>query len=348
MKLVKSTCSHGVPLNDGWGCSYTLSPVFIAVQHGHVELVRWFLRRADTEAPSGALFCAISLRNPDMVKVLLQNGANVNAKGKGRWSALQQASYLGYNKILLILLKNGAEVDHLDEREFSGLMLAARANHAEVVSFLLKAGAQVNLKGHFGRSALFFAMDLLTNAQNSTVIQTLLDGGADVNLKDDNGTTPMLYAVGMVAFPFQLKVQLNVVKFLLEKKALIDDMNHHGDYALKKAVSAGDLHIAELLLKGGAKTDMKDRDGKSLLMAARGNYVHGYTALQITKLLLDYKVPMDIRDNVGRDALLYAVYSQTRDYEVIELLLENGANPCLKPDHGYDVKCCKGGLHQKY
>ena len=343
----------------GWEFSCTFSLVFIAVQHGNSELVKWFLRRG-YKVPLGALFQAISQQNNDTVKVLLRKGADVNETGESGWTALMQASFLGDSAIVTSLLKKKSKskrksihkrrrkrsksesknvlVDRQDERKFSALMLAAQRNHAEVVTLLLKAGVKVNLKGYNGQTALTFAMQdpILQDPNPHKSVQTvkaLLDGGADVNLEEDDGTTPLLFAAGMVGRQWQLEV----IKLLLEKKPIIDHKNSKGNYALKSAVSTGDIAVARLLLEGGAKTDMKDGEGKSLLMV-RKNTFSTSTPEQMMKLLLDYGAPIGIRDNEGKDALLNAVYSQAKDYEVIELLLEKGADPTLKPDHGSNAK----------
>ena len=336
---------YGIPgLGSEWEFSYTLSPVFIAVQHGKIQLVKWLLK-SGTKVPLGALFQAISQRNHNMVKVLLQNGADANETGERGWTALMQASFLGDSAIVSTLLekkskrKRNVIVDHQDERKFSALMLAARYKHAEVVTLLLKAGAKVNLKGYGGKTALLWAMDpsgIQYPDPHSSVkaVKALLDGGADVNLKEDDGTTPLLFAVDMGICQWRLEV----IELLLNKKAVIDHKNSNGNYALKSAVFMCDIEVALLLLERGAKTDMRDGEGKSLLMDVRDHIIKTSTAVQMTKLLLDYGAPIGMRDNEGRDALLHAVYSQPRDYEVIGLLLEAGADPTLKPDHGSDAK----------
>ena len=328
-------------LGSWWKFSYTLSPLFIAVQNGNTQLVEWFLRSGN-KVPLGALFEAISQRNHNMVKLLLQNGANVNETGERGWTALMQASYLGDSAIVSALLNNERkpEVDHMDERKLSALMIAAQHKHAEVVMLLLEAGAKVNLKGYNGKTALMFAtedpygLQDLTPRKSVRTVKALLDGGADVNLEDDNGTSPLLAAAGMVGRQWQQEV----VKLLLEKKAIVDQKNKRGNYALKSAVSTGDIAVARLLLERHAKTDMKDSKGRSLLMDVRNNIFSTSTAVQMVRLLLDYGAPIGIRDNEGKDALLHEVTSQQRDYGVIELLLERGADPTLKPDYGSNVK----------
>ena len=332
----------GIPkLVSGWNYLHTFSPVFIAVQNRHIKLVKWLLRRG-YKVPLGALFQAISQQNHNMVKILLQNGANVNVTGKGGWTALMQASFLGDSAIVSTLLSNERkpEVDHMDEMKLTALKIAAQHKHAEVARLLLTAGAKVDLKGYNGQTALMLAtedpywqQDPNPVSDSVQIVKALLDGGADVNLEIDNGTTPLLAAAGMMGPQWRLEV----IKLLLEKKPIIDHKNSIGDYALKTAVYMSDIAVARLLLEGGAKTDMKDGEGKSLLMNVC-NYIFSTIAVEMTKLLLDCGAPIGIRDNEGRDALLHAVTSPARDYGVIELLLERGADPTLKPDHGSDAK----------
>ena len=316
----------------GWNFEYTHSPLSIAVEHGNIELVKWFLEgSADVDKMAKMLFLAISKRNDNMVKALLENGANVNETGEGGWTALMQASFLGESDIVQTLLNNDAEFNRKgttphQAEDCSALMLAASDGHTEVVRVLLKAGAKdnVNWKGFGGVTALTSVLQYTKRRLTLTVLETvklLLDGGADVNVEDGLGQTPLMNAAQW--YP-------EVLKLLLEKNPKIDYKNSDGDYALKKAVRVGNVASVQILLEAGAKTDMKDKKGASLLMDACTHPV------ELTKLLLDHGLPIGLRDNKGTDALLHAV--ECRRYKIVEELLERGADPTLRPDHGSNAK----------
>ena len=62
-------------------------------------------------ASLNALQAASYRGNDAIVKLLLENGAEVNAEGGEYRNALQAASYQGNDAIVKLLLENGAEVN---------------------------------------------------------------------------------------------------------------------------------------------------------------------------------------------------------------------------------------------
>jgi hypothetical protein len=65
------------------------------------------IKDADGETP---VFVASSSRDPEMARLLLQAGANPNVKAKDGWSALMMATRDGYHQIVKYLLEAGADV----------------------------------------------------------------------------------------------------------------------------------------------------------------------------------------------------------------------------------------------
>ena len=56
-----------------------------------------------------------------------------------------------------ILLENGADINSQDENGFSALIMATNKNNLDMVKFLLENGANINLQDQFGWSALIYA-----------------------------------------------------------------------------------------------------------------------------------------------------------------------------------------------
>jgi ankyrin repeat protein len=65
------------------------------------------IKDADGETP---VFVASSSRDPELVRLLLQAGANPNVKAKDGWSALMMASRDGHHQVVKDLLEAGADV----------------------------------------------------------------------------------------------------------------------------------------------------------------------------------------------------------------------------------------------
>jgi hypothetical protein len=104
-----------------------------------------------------ALQHAIRQRNPELVELLLKNGANPNVTGEPG-NPLQECIQFGDSRVLSLLLEHGANVDQEDGKGVTPLYVAARVN-------------------------------------DRYALQRLIDRGADPNIADEHGWTPYLCAV---------------------------------------------------------------------------------------------------------------------------------------------------------
>ena len=301
-------------------CSCDMSPVNIAAEQGHLELLTWLLE-GGAEIPANSLHLAIWKRKdctPAMVELLLKHGAMVNETGKGV-SPLMMASCYGYNEIVKKLLKKGADVDHKSEDQLHGpyfaLWIAAMEGHTEVVETLLKGGANVNLKGNRDLSILQGVMDCHKMPEDKMVaiLKLLLDGGAEGR-----------HAILITTIN---RGRLEVLKLLLQKKddLQINDEHEGRGYPLMVAIqSYQSTEMVKLLLDAGARVDLQDKDGKSPLMVT-GN-------VAIAKILLSKGVSINDLAYNGWHALLYAM--KGGNFELVEYLLEQGADLDLEADDG--------------
>ncbi|KAH6664496.1 hypothetical protein B0J14DRAFT_523182, partial [Halenospora varia] len=92
-----------------------------------------------------------------VVKLLLDQGADVNLKDNYKRTPLHQASVNGHTKVVQLLLDQGADVNSKDSDGKTPLDLASASGHAEVVQLLLDQGADVNSKDSYGRMPLDLA-----------------------------------------------------------------------------------------------------------------------------------------------------------------------------------------------
>ena len=88
------------------------------------------------------------------VQALLASGAPVDASDRDRTTALMIAANLGYTEIVRSLLDSGANINLKRLRYGStALMLAASANRLDTVKLLVNRGADVNLLNEDGSTA---------------------------------------------------------------------------------------------------------------------------------------------------------------------------------------------------
>uniref|UniRef100_A0A8C8RRC7 Tetratricopeptide repeat, ankyrin repeat and coiled-coil containing 2 n=1 Tax=Pelusios castaneus TaxID=367368 RepID=A0A8C8RRC7_9SAUR len=74
----------------------------------------------------------------EMVALLLEFGANVDASSESGLTPLGYAAAAGYLSIVVLLCKKRAQVDHLDKNGQCALVHAALRGHLEVVKFLIQ------------------------------------------------------------------------------------------------------------------------------------------------------------------------------------------------------------------
>ena len=127
-------------------------------------------------------------------KILLKNKLFLEEAIESNYhqTPLIYASTKGYLNIVRILIEFGANIESLDKNKDTPLMMASLYGHIDVVDFLIKNGANINAVDDEGDTALHLA------AMNShvSVIKYLLTNGANSNRKNHIGKTPISYAKG--------------------------------------------------------------------------------------------------------------------------------------------------------
>jgi ankyrin repeat protein len=121
-----------------------------AAREGHVDVAKVLIQNgADVNAIDGgkrtALHCA-AVYNRDVAKVLIQNGADVNAVQKNKWTALFFAAQEGHVDVVKVLIQNGADVNAVDEKETTALHKAVKYGYICCTLQLLCFGAEIDEK----------------------------------------------------------------------------------------------------------------------------------------------------------------------------------------------------------
>lgn len=96
--------------------------------------------------------------NYDIVKLLIDNGANVNIGRGTAWNPLYAAARDASPEVVKLLLKNGADANILTKDGVSPIISAVHSDNAtQVLKLLIKAGADVNHVNKYGMTALKLA-----------------------------------------------------------------------------------------------------------------------------------------------------------------------------------------------
>lgn len=151
--------------------------------------------------------------------MLVDKGADINAKGQNGWTHLHFACMSEQDSIVSKVVDLGADVNARDNENRTPLMLT---KSEAAVSKLVEKGADVNAKDNTKWTALHYACA----ETNDLVVSKLVDLGADVNASDNEGRTPLIVAETEAA-----------VSKLVEKGADVNAVaKDHGWTALHVAV----------------------------------------------------------------------------------------------------------------
>src|SRR5262245_51411784 len=166
--LVSNTDKHGS------------SPLMHSVRYADADLVRLLIERgADVNAANkeGVTPLMWAASDVDKVQLLLAKGAKINVStGLGRTPLLMAATYAGNVEVVTLLLTNGARPNDIDQFRETALTSAAKRGDAAMAETLITAGADVQAGG---RAPLVWAAE----EGNVATIACLLRHGAAENKK---------------------------------------------------------------------------------------------------------------------------------------------------------------------
>lgn len=267
--------------------------IHLAVKSGDIDEVRELIedgadvnRVAQDKNKSHPLFFAIMSKNINMVKLLVENKANVNYQDEGGATPLMWASWSKQDEIVEYLLKNNANPNFVDYTGYSAIYTQSLKG----IYLLAKYGARVDVRNQKGKTPkeefkeidgdpflweVLTAKDIketvsLRNENRQTPLhlaimnkadwlaEILIEAGADVNAVNKYGDTPLHYAVR--------NENLDAVKKLVEKGADINVKDANGSALICYAVlSEQNIPVLEYLIQKGAQVNLKNKDGKTVL-----------------------------------------------------------------------------------
>jgi ankyrin repeat protein len=117
-----------------------------------------------------------------MAKLMMAEGADVNAQGGGYGNALQAAAYRGNDKMAELLIAQGADVNVQGGRYGNALQAAALRGFDKMAELLIANGADINAQGGRYGTALHAA----TLRADVLIISRLLNHHANCKLIDSH------------------------------------------------------------------------------------------------------------------------------------------------------------------
>src|SRR6266704_2959431 len=286
------------------------TPLIVCARTGNVETVKLLLSHGadpnakETQQGHTALMRAVAEKHPEVVRALIERGADVRARSKGGFTALLFASQQGDVASARILLAAGADVNEATPENGTALVMAVASGRQEFAIFLLENGADPNAADAYGVTALHYAiprgiagidsvsavfrpLSELPPANMPGLVKALLAHGANANAQIARDFPPYTRS------PYALQTSLvGVTPFLL-------------------AAAAGDVDLMRILLGGAADPHIKSKDGSTALMMAAGvgrvdereNKQEDARALEAAKLALMLGDDINAANERGRTPL---------------------------------------------
>ena len=318
IEQVKLLISKGADVNAegtrGW------TPLLGAVNKGHVQMVKVLLENGanvdvgdDWYTP---LYYPIWEGDKEMVKTLISGGADVNTEPKeGDYRPLVYAVWYRHPDIVKILIEAKANVNAEDESEWTALRHALKRADADMAKQFIGTGVKISA----------FHNAILVG--NLAKVKQLVESGMDVDTKDKFGWTPTYWALSAG--------QKELFEYLLNKGADVNAKTDAGCTLLHQASTAGFVEIVKSLIAKGVEVDAKPDSGNTPLKIAAGA---GHK--EIVKLLIANGAVVNVTAKNGTHPLGDAAVASHE--EVVKLLLASGAKINLQPE---DKLMCGTALH---
>ena len=275
------------------------------------------------QSERNALYCAAREGHQGVVDVLLNFGASAEAKLLQQAQALHYASRRGHTRTVRRLLQYGIDVEVVDVDRSTALHIAVQNGHEDMVRLLLEHKARIEAfdSGHL--TALHHAV---ARGQYRMII-LLLDFGANIEARRVDGSTPLALAA--------LNGWALAVKLLVNKGADVHAVRNDGSGVLHCGALSGDLGVVSFLLHRNADPRAVCNDKFSVLHWAVLRDGCSRTAI---KVLLDLGIVLEPLRLVHPGCFGMPDWSSiAARQEIIEVLMTRGADLTLANRYGETV-----------
>ena len=240
------------------------------------------------------LHVACMFGRADVVKILIEAGASVNAKTARAETPLQLAVKKGYAEVTRLLIQNGGVDVGPSNGPQSLLHVATRNGHVGVARLLIQNGLSKQVKSAF---IAIFDKSIDEFSVSCEMVNLLVEYGADVNTflggaaLDKSAATP-LHRVAVQEGCDEL------AKILIEHGAKINVTDENGSSPLIFAATCGNVSVAKIFIAHGAEVNLQNSKKNSALHCASEL---GF--LSIIKLLVNHGANLHLKDEQGHTPL---------------------------------------------
>jgi ankyrin repeat protein len=210
------------------------------------------------------LLSAVPNSHEETVLILIEIGADVNARDQHTLSPLFYVSQNNLSKVLQKIINehDGNTNDH-DAMNNTLLMMATEAGNQENIEFLINKGAEIHALTEGNQ---WDALEVACYHGHLEITFFLLENGAKINGHEDDGPVPLVLA--------SQEGKTDAAKILLDRGANVNAFSIDGDCLIIAACKKGRVDVVQLLIDRGADLTVLDRVAHWNLLSIACNNGH--------------------------------------------------------------------------
>lgn len=283
LDVAKMLLDHGAVWNASPNAPH--KPLCLAARYGNYEICELLINHAkkiykSTDDDDGTkttlstfihgpdkdtapLHVAVESGHVRIVKLLLENHANVNCKDR-RYSTtpLYYAAVRGDVDLCALLLDNGADINAAlsDETRSTPFIIAIHGRNSILCNFLLDRGADIDASDEDGVTPLHHYCRALTD--NYPIVEMLIKRGANLNRQTRTGETPL----HMITRDPRACTQ-HVFAFM-KHGALLDIVDQKGRTPLHRSIKTKNRDLCLGMIAMGSNVHIRSKSQKTALYYA--------------------------------------------------------------------------------
>ncbi len=293
---------------------------------------------AKDSAGASILAQAAEKNRPVFMSYLFEKNVELNPQDANSNTPLIVATWKGYYQPVKLLLDKGAAVNHRGQEGETALFktIDAPYNAANLITLLAKQGGDVKAVNGAGDTLLHRSV----KARKFGLFEQFLKLGADPNVANKSGDTLLMQlsnidppsgkGAGYARMAAENRDSLKLIRALLKNGADPNVMNRFGQSALNSSRVKRNVDIVKELLGSGAKVNLQDKSGNTVLKKEVMDYVGNYRMLdnlkkqsqQMIDLFITSGGDINLKDKFGVTALTHVAkeFNSKNEKKVLDIV----------------------------
>lgn len=312
------------------------TPLIVAAASGNLSVVELLLSSGADVTPKDifgntALHYPVYLDPSGITKSMYEAAfAEISAQDDQQKAPLNVSEFVNLN-IAKVLINYGANLDAKNKQSKTPIMVAIENRNIVAVQLLIRSGADVTIEDNFGSTPLHAAIELenwiaednslydIVDEVNLYIVKSLIDHGANVNARDMDSETPLHVAIKRWNLP--------AVLLLLRSGADVRMKDEYGNTILHDVALnyCSNFFAFRCIVNAGADIDARNKSLQTpLLLSISKDVGKSANYDKIPLFLIKRGVDVDVIDKSSNQSLVH-IAAKNGYFSVLTALLESGA-----------------------